>query len=196
MSRMRLQQCLGDRHGHQHGGGDDPGGESPIAVAVTPDGTKVYVANAGSNNVSVINTATNTVVKTVSVGNAPIGVAITPDGTKVYVANSGSNNVSVIHRPGNTVVATIPVGNCPRGVAITPDGTQAYVANYGDNTVSVIDTATNTVAGLPIPVGTSPDWVASQPRWDTGLRHEWWLQHCFGDQNGQPSGGGDNSGGE
>ena len=152
-----------------------PVGNVPIGVAVTPDGTKVYVTNFGSANVSVIHTATKTVVKTVPVGTGPWAVAISPDGTKVYVANSAGNTVSVIRRPGNTVVATIPVGNVPYGVAITPDGTQAYVTNHSagpDNTVSVIATATNTVAGLPIPVGGLPLWGRHHPGWDTGLRHE------------------------
>jgi YVTN family beta-propeller protein len=41
-----------------------------------------YVANRNSNSVSVINTASNTVVATVGVGACPAGVAITPDGTR------------------------------------------------------------------------------------------------------------------
>src|SRR5256885_2255641 len=108
--------------------------------------TRAYVTNIISNTVSVIDTATNTVVATIPVGLAPLGVAITPDGTRAYVAN-GSNIVSVIDTATNTVVATIPVGveAGPVGVAITPDGTRAYVANILSNTVSVIDTATNTV---------------------------------------------------
>ena len=65
-------------------------------VAVTPDD----VTNTVSNTVSVIRTATKTVVKTIPVGTNPAGVAVTPDGTKVYVVNFTSNNVSVIHRPG------------------------------------------------------------------------------------------------
>jgi len=56
----------------------------------------VYVANYGSNNVSVINTATNTLVGTpIPVGNGPQGIAVTPDGTHAIVANF-SNTVSVI----------------------------------------------------------------------------------------------------
>ena len=51
-----------------------------------------------------IDTATNTVVATVAVGNGPEGVAVTPDGTKVYVANASSANVSVIKTATNTVV--------------------------------------------------------------------------------------------
>src|SRR5713101_797837 len=65
-----------------------------------------YVANAASNSVSVIDTASNTVVATVGVGKS--GVAITPDGTRAYV--SELNSVSVIDTTSNTVVATVGVG--------------------------------------------------------------------------------------
>ena len=119
--------------------------------------------NAGDNIVLVIDTATNTVVATIAVGQTPFGVAITPDGTRAYVTNQNSNTVSVIDTATNTVVATIPVGLRPAGVAITPDGTRAYVANVcRDNTVSVIDTATNTVVAT-IAVGSLPLWVAITP---------------------------------
>ena len=46
-------------------------GSNPIGVSVSPDGSKLYVANYGSDNVSVINTATNAVVTTVAVGSGP-----------------------------------------------------------------------------------------------------------------------------
>jgi YVTN family beta-propeller protein len=89
-------------------------GANPFGVAVTPDGSKVYVANSDST-VSVIATATNTVVGSpITVGFFPVGVAVTPDGSKVYVANSGSNTVSVIATATNTVVGSpITVGNHP-----------------------------------------------------------------------------------
>ena len=65
--------------------------------------------------VSVIDTATNTVVAMVAVENFPIGVAVTPDGRHAYVANDSSNNVAVIDTASNTVVATVPVGSAPLG---------------------------------------------------------------------------------
>ena len=43
-----------------------------------------YVTNYAGHNVSVIDTATNTVTATVSVGYNPLGVAVSSDGTKVY----------------------------------------------------------------------------------------------------------------
>jgi YVTN family beta-propeller protein len=51
-----------------------------------------YITNQGSNNVSVIATASNTVTATIPVGHAPGGVSVTPDGSRVYVANAGSDN--------------------------------------------------------------------------------------------------------
>jgi YVTN family beta-propeller protein len=54
-------------------------GYFPEGVAVTPDGKHAYVVNDGSNNVSVIDTATNTVeAATLAVGNDPRGVGIVP----------------------------------------------------------------------------------------------------------------------
>ncbi len=79
-----------------------------------------YVTNGPSNTVSVIDTATNTVVATVLMGGFPQGVAITPDGAFAYVANEVSNTVSVIATASNTVVATVTGLTGPWGVAITP----------------------------------------------------------------------------
>ena len=81
-----------------------------------------YITNSGSNTVSVIDTATNTVVSTIPVGTTPFGVAVTPDGSKVYIANATSNTVSVIDTATNAVVSTIPVGSGPDafGIFIQP----------------------------------------------------------------------------
>jgi YVTN family beta-propeller protein len=141
-----------------------PAGRFLNGVAVTPDGSKVYVAEerrggfgggGGVGVVSVIDTVTNAVIDTVTVGFSPFGVVVTPDGSKVYVANS-SGTVAVIETVTNAVIAKVTVGLGAAGVAVTPDGSKVYVANEGSNTVSVIDAATNTVIGSPIPVGDQP----------------------------------------
>jgi YVTN family beta-propeller protein len=131
-------------------------------VAITPDGAFAYVANPGSDDVSVIATSTNTVVATVTVGQGPFGVAITPDGAFAYVTNGFSDNVSVIATSTNTVVATVTVELFPRGVAITPDGAFAYVTNRDPDNVSVIVTSTNTVVAT-VSVGDDPIGVAITP---------------------------------
>jgi YVTN family beta-propeller protein len=102
-----------------------------------------YIANGLSDNVTVIDTRTNTVVDPpITVGDFPWGVAVAPDGKKVYVANINSGTVSVIDARTNTVAASFPVGSNPYGVAVSPDSRRVYVAN--DNipaTVTVIDAA-------------------------------------------------------
>jgi YVTN family beta-propeller protein len=118
-----------------------------------------YITNSGSNNVSVIDTATDTVTATVENVDisSPYAVAVNPTGTKVYVTNSGSNTVSVIDTATNNVTATVPVGSHPYAVAVNPNGAWVYVANENSNNVSVINTTTNsvtaTVNGLCMPEG-------------------------------------------
>ena len=120
-------------------------GYKPQGIAVTPDGSKVYVTNYGGDNVSVISTATKTVIGTVDVGSYPYDVAITPDGTTAYVTNHRSASVSIIDTATDTVTGTITPGDYPAGVAISPNGTRLYVTRYGNGSLVVIDTATNTV---------------------------------------------------
>ncbi len=121
-----------------------------------------YVANLGSNDVSVIDTVTDTVTATIPVGEDPDGVAVTPDGLRVYVTNFLSDDVFVIDTQTNTVEATIPVGSGPVGIAVTDDGAFAYVTNRGADSVSIIETATNAVVST-VKVGAGPNAVAITP---------------------------------
>jgi len=113
----------------------------------------VYVANAGSNTVSVINATTDKVIGIpIAVGTSPMGLAITPDNKSVYVANNGSDTVSVIDTTTNSVIASVSLRGSPTQGAITPDGTLAYIveplSDLGTTFIEIIDTKTN----LLIPV--------------------------------------------
>src|SRR5581483_10492884 len=136
------------------------GASTPADVAITPDGAHAYVPNFNSNNVSVIDTATNTISSLIPGFSGPGSVSITPDGTHAYVANENSNTVSVIDTATNTVTATIPVGSTPTDVLVDPAGGTAYVANGGGNSVSVINTATDTVTATITGVGAVPFDIA------------------------------------
>ena len=103
-------------------------GQEPNGVAVSPDGTRIYVANTVSGSVTVLaadrpNSAYGAPVTTIQVGTEPYGIALTPSGKKLYVANARSNNVSVIDTATNRVIKTIDnAGFEPRGIAITNSG--------------------------------------------------------------------------
>jgi YVTN family beta-propeller protein len=119
------------------------------AVAVTPDGTKIYVVSKvhnTSSQVLVIATDSLKVIATIPVKLPhPYKIAITPDDTKLYVIYACEEIVSVIDINSHAEIAAIPVEEHPREIAITPDGTQAYVIHKWSNIVTVIDTNSNVV---------------------------------------------------
>lgn len=139
----------------------------PIAIAITGNGIKAYVANQSGETVSVIDLATNTVTGLVSdplnTLEGPVSIAITPDNTTAYVVNGSpdGNSVSIIDVASDTISGIVSSGNfsLPAAVAITPDGTTAYVTNQNNNTLSIIDVATNTVTGT----ASDPDTLLSGP---------------------------------
>ncbi len=139
-------------------------GTSPVDVAVTGvSGSRAYVSNYYDNTVSVIDTNTNTVIKTISVGASPYNLTASPDGTRVYVANVNANTVSVIDTNKNTVADTITLHAVSRvwDVAVSPDGSRVYVTGSG-GTVSVINTTTHTVSG-PYAAGPAATGIAVNP---------------------------------
>jgi YVTN family beta-propeller protein len=136
-----------------------PVGVLPSGIVFNPNNGFMYVANEGSNSVSVINPATNTVVATIPIA-SPRDIVFNSNNGFLYVANG--NTVSVINPATNTVVATIPVGSQPTGIAFNTNNGFLYVANVGSNTVSVINPTTNTVVAT-IPVGVLPFGIAFNP---------------------------------
>lgn len=136
----------------------------PYGIAVKPDGSEVYVASYGTNNVYAFNVSADNAPLAIGVGNGTVGVAITPDGSKVYAANYNTASVSVIRTANHSActpatcasfaIYPIPtLQNNPYGLAITPDGGQLYVANQGSGTVSIINTATDAVVDTKSPGG-------------------------------------------
>ncbi len=120
--------------------------------------SKIYVANYGSNTISVIDGNNNTNTDTIKVGPKPknpliISNHIPPsryesmaiDNDKIYVANYNSKTLSVIDGNNYSNIKNISVGMGPYYIDIWSSGflhlhdTIIYVVNYGSNTISVID---------------------------------------------------------
>jgi YVTN family beta-propeller protein len=142
-----------------------PVGLNPIGIVVSPEkspnGSNIYVANSGSDTVSIISTADNTSITTVAVGIDPFGVAVNPAGTFVYVTNSGENSLSVIKAADNTVTTKSDFHLAtPWGVAVNSSGTLVYITNYGSGALSFFDASVNTFSSPNIAVGTNPAGVS------------------------------------
>ena len=84
-----------------------------------------YIPNSGTNDVTVIDTATDTVVTTITgVGTSPETAVVSPNGKKIYVGNTGSFSVVVIDAKTNTVTKTISVLGGVLTLARNPAGTR------------------------------------------------------------------------
>jgi YVTN family beta-propeller protein len=135
-------------------------GAGAEGIDVTPDGSEVWVVNREANTVSVISTASDSVVATFeSGGQFPIRIKFTPDGSQAWVSNAQSNTVTVFDTESRQLLDTIEVGAVPVGILMTPDGSRAFVANTNANQVTVIDVPARKVL-TTFTTGTEPDGMA------------------------------------
>jgi len=145
-----------------------PGGDSksPTTPLVSITSTRIYVANAGSDSVSVVDAQTNALVSTIPVGKHPSALAVNNTTNRAYVANTWSNTLTVIDTLTDQTWSTIATGNSPAGLAINPSTNRIYVSNSKDNSVSVIDT-TNHQLVATIAVGLEPLGITINPATNT-----------------------------
>jgi YVTN family beta-propeller protein len=137
-------------------------GTGPYAIAITPDGSKAYVAIHGAEAaVTPVNLITRTAGSPIKVGKEPWAIAITPDGSRAYVTNYGSSSVTPINTATETAGGEIKVGSGPQSIAIAPNGTTAWVADFTANAITPITLATNT-AGPTVEVK-EPNSLAITP---------------------------------
>lgn len=122
----------------------------PVGLAVSPDGAFVYVGHllGAPNTVSVVSTATNTVVKIIAMDGPTSNLAITPNGQRLYAVHNALKRVSVIDAGTASVVASVPLNDAPYGIDVTPDGRSVYVLSSGGSNATVISTETNTVVSI------------------------------------------------
>lgn len=110
-------------------------GHNPFGDAVAPNGGTVWVANSGSNTVSIVGTRSLRVETTVAVGQFPEDIALTRDGGQAFLSNSSSDTVSVFDARRRQVRQTVdlaPTGmQFPFGVAVTKNDEHVWVTSAG-----------------------------------------------------------------
>jgi len=116
-----------------------PPKRSSSAIALTADGAMLLVVNPDSNSLTLVDTASSSVVVEIPVGVDPRTVAVDDAGRRAYVANRGSDSLSVVDLTARTVITEVLVGHKPYGVVAAPAGDRVYLAEQGMDQVRVLD---------------------------------------------------------
>jgi len=163
-----------------------PGGKGyATGIALSPDETRLYVANHLSGDIAVIDTKTRTVMLRIPLGTSadpydaskfPYQVLPSADGKKLYVSEWKEGAIAVIDVTTLNVpmnISHVRVGDHPNEMIFSPKGDRLYVANANSDTVSVLDTASDSVlfdidvrAYKDAPFGNTPNALAISPRGD------------------------------
>jgi YVTN family beta-propeller protein len=142
-----------------------PVGLHPTAVAWDQPRQRLYVANSNKDSVSVIDTQSNRVLRTIELqpfpvraaGIAPTALAVSTDGSRLYVACGGINAVAVVSTGEGRTLGLIPTGWYPDSVSLSPDGKYLAVATLlgvgsgPDNRGRYVHANRGSVHVLPIP---------------------------------------------
>ncbi len=135
-------------------------GVNPQNLAVTPDGSQVWVADTGPQTgqpslggISVISASSDTVTSTFSLPTDPREITFSPSGATAYVTTG--DGLLVISTATHRVTAVIPGLGNPEDAVVSPDGKTVYVTNTAQGLVDVISAATDRVTRT-IKVGELP----------------------------------------
>lgn len=113
-------------------------GDHPLALLLDGDQKRLYVTNAGSDTVTVIDTRTDRITGTVLIrpedvrglpGATPTGLALSPDGRRLYVTLGDMNAVAVVETAGLKVMGYLPTGWYPTAVAVSDNGRRLFVTS-------------------------------------------------------------------
>ncbi len=102
-----------------------PVGDGPAQVTVTRDGAYALVANQGTadspgRTVSIVATATFSVIASPETGAGPHGIAVDPSSRRAFVTHIYGDDLGVLDLETRRVIARVPVGAGPNGVTYTP----------------------------------------------------------------------------
>jgi YVTN family beta-propeller protein len=112
-------------------------------LTLSHDGATLVTCNSFTDTITLINTATWSVVATVAVGDFPVRAIFSADDSRIYISNRDSDTITIVSNAGpfSAPLATIHVGDYPFEMALSPGGGALYVANFQAENIGVVDLA-------------------------------------------------------
>ncbi len=131
-------------------------------MTVSPDGATLVTCNSFDNTISIIDTGTWAVVKTLTVGTFPVRATFSPDNSLIYISNRESDSITVVANAGgsSTVLSSILVGDWPFDMVV--QGSTLYVSNFQSRNIGVVDLVGGAMTAT-IPLPDPPAGIALDP---------------------------------
>jgi YVTN family beta-propeller protein len=128
----------------------EPGVVYPAGLALSHDGSRLFVAENLGDGITVIDTATNSIVQRVRTGRYPYAIAVDAH-DRVYVSCWGERRVDVFHLSTDgllTALRSIPAPRHPSALVVSPDGSRLYVTSATTDEVGVLDPKTGSLKSV------------------------------------------------
>jgi YVTN family beta-propeller protein len=144
------------------------GEDDPHLIAMTSDGSRIYVTNRGSDTISVVDTGSFALVATLKGGKGTEAIALSPDDAELWVGNRTAQTIMVFDVASGSVTRELEFDFDPVRLAISPDGSLVAVADYSNARLltydiasganqSVVDLAAEAGIEEPAHLGFTPD---------------------------------------
>ena len=125
-------------------------GQTPVHLALKPDGGEIFVSNFNSDTISEIATGTNEVGGAYLVGAHPAGGIVSPDNSTLWIANFNADTIGVYSIDDGKLINTVHVGSGPDALAFSASGFILLAANANSGDISVVRTASRKPGGAPV----------------------------------------------
>lgn len=139
----------------------------PVSLALSYNGSKLYVLNQLNSTVSTFNTSTNRKISSTEqefIFDDLYNFAISPDGKHLYLAQPYVESVDMLNTTTDGIERVYSGFVSPEGLAISPDGKTLYVSNPQANTVNVFNTTSGTITStITSSLFNSPNGLSVSP---------------------------------
>ncbi len=137
-------------------------GQTPVQLALKPDGGEIFCSNFGSDSVSEIETQTNEVGATYTIGSNPVYAVVSTDNSTLWVADFGGDSISLWSIDDGQMAGSVRTGHAPDAMAFSADEHLLLAVDARSGDVTVVRTADKNGPALftILPAGNSPNAIA------------------------------------
>ena len=139
-------------------------GQTPVSLAMKPDGGEIFVSNSASDSISEIATWTNEVGGTYTIGRRPVRGIVSQDNSTLWVSNSGADSLGIYSIDDGKIEGSAHTGSGPDALAFSADEHLLLAADTHSGDVSVIRTQGRDGPALftLLPAGVSPSAIVTK----------------------------------